>query len=66
MEKTDTDKFGDNALHFASRKYHEEIVQLLIEKGIDINQKDSDGENALHLASHLIILIFYIHFVKIF
>ena len=29
------------------------IVELLIEKGIDINQKDKDGYDALHLAFYI-------------
>ena len=28
------------------------FFEFLIEKGIDINQTDKDGQNALHLASH--------------
>ena len=32
-------------------KGHKEIVSLLIEKGIDINQKDNSEQNTLHLAS---------------
>ena len=35
----------------ASKDGHSEIGRLLIEKGIDINQKDWLGVNALHLAS---------------
>ena len=30
---------------------HKEVVELLIEKGIDINQTNKDGRNALHLAT---------------
>ena len=42
---------GNNALHLASQNGHKDIVELLIEKGIDINQKCKNGFNALHLAS---------------
>ena len=31
---------GQNALHVASKRGHKEIVELLIQKGIDIQKKD--------------------------
>ena len=37
-------------LLLASRRGHKEIVQLLVENGIDINQTNKDGQNALHWA----------------
>ena len=38
-------------LLIASQQGHLEVVKLLIEKGIYINQTDSNGWNALHWAS---------------
>ena len=43
--------YRNNALHLALREGHKETVQLLLEKGIDINQTNKIGWNALHLAS---------------
>jgi ankyrin repeat protein len=44
-------KSKNEFLVLSSENGHKEIVQLLIEKGIDINQTDEDGRNALHWAS---------------
>lgn len=38
-------------LHKAFRKDDEELLNLLIEKGIDINAKDKDGNTILHYAA---------------
>ncbi len=38
-------------LIFASDKGYDEIAELLLEKGADINAKDNDGENSLMYAS---------------
>ena len=46
-----TDSYGLNALHLSSENGHKEVVQLLLEKGIDINQTNTYGQNGLHLAS---------------
>ena len=35
----------------ASQGGHQEVCELLIEKGIDINQTTNNGTNALHSAS---------------
>ena len=42
---------GNNALHWASKKGYKEIVELLIAKGIKINQNNEKGQNALNWAS---------------
>ena len=44
--------YRNNALDLALREGQKETVQLLLEKGIDINQTNKDGSNALHLASN--------------
>jgi ankyrin repeat protein len=44
-------KTKNQFLLLASKNGHQDIVNLLLERGIDINQKDEDGRNALHLAS---------------
>ena len=36
----------------ASKKDHLEIVEFLIEKGADLNARDSDGDTALILAAN--------------
>ena len=46
---TDSDE-EDTALMKASFKGHRDIVQLLCERGADVNAKDKDGYTALHLA----------------
>ena len=44
------DNKGFMALHFASKKGHVDIVQLLIENGANINERTLDGTSALMLA----------------
>ena len=46
-----TTSFNSTVLHSASTKGYTEIVQLLIEKGADVNSKDMDGKTALFRAS---------------
>lgn len=41
---------GVTPLHWAVELQHEYMVKLLLEKGIDINAGNFDGETALHLA----------------
>jgi Ankyrin repeats (3 copies)/Ankyrin repeats (many copies) len=41
----------NTALHYASGKCRDEIVDVLLEKGADINAKNADGESALHVAA---------------
>ena len=42
---------GGSALHLAASEGNTETVQLLLEKGADINMKDKDENTALHLAA---------------
>ena len=44
-------QYGQNALYLVTKYPQKEIVNLLIEKEIDINQTDKDGWNALNLSS---------------
>jgi len=39
------------ALHVAAENGYEPVVQLLMEKGADVEAKDEDGEVALHQAA---------------
>jgi ankyrin repeat protein len=41
----------ENMLHLASLNGHKEMIELLINKGIDLNEKDKESKNALDLAS---------------
>ncbi len=42
------DQFGYSALHIAISKDYEEIAEILIKAGIDLNLKDPKGQSALH------------------
>ena len=44
------DKDGNSYLHLAVLYKQEEIIKLLIEKGISINKQNKEGNTALHLA----------------
>ena len=44
------DKEGNTYLHLAVLSQQEEIIKLLIEKGIYINKQNKEGNTALHLA----------------
>ena len=44
------DKEGDNALHWAAFKGHNELVRLLVHSGFNPRQKDNFGQTVLHLA----------------
>jgi len=45
------DDYGSTALHAATRKGYYKIVQILLDRGIDINSKNNSGYTALHEAS---------------
>jgi ankyrin repeat protein/WD40 repeat protein len=45
-------KGGFTALHYAARQGHISTVQLLIDKGADINKQSNLGWTPLHLATH--------------
>ncbi len=44
------DEFGNSPLHIAIKYHHLDIVKILINEGINLNEKDKYGKNALHLA----------------
>ena len=44
-------KNGHTALHFAAYRGFTNIVEILLNRGIDIISKDNDGDTALHLAA---------------
>lgn len=46
----DVTRFGITLLHIASKPGNEEVVQLLIDEGAEINAADEDGETPLHRA----------------
>ena len=43
-------RFGITPLHHAARWGHKKMVELLIEKGADVNAKEDDGDTPLDLA----------------
>ena len=45
-------KFVGTFLHWAAAGGQNEIVELLIAKGADVNAKDGDGDTPLHLAGN--------------
>jgi len=45
-----TNDFTRNSMLIATRKNQLNVVDLLLEKNVDINFKDSNGCNALHIA----------------
>jgi Ankyrin repeats (many copies) len=42
--------FGRTALHWAAQEGHRAVVELLLEKGADVEARDNDGRTALHFA----------------
>ncbi len=46
------DGFGWTALHEAARNNHMNIVEILLDRGIDINSKICNGNTALHIAAN--------------
>ena len=42
---------GNTALHWAAKKGNMNIVEILLDRGIEINSKTNDGETALHIAA---------------
>ncbi|KAK2593245.1 hypothetical protein QQS21_009044 [Conoideocrella luteorostrata] len=46
-----SDEDGTNALHWACERGHAEIVQMLLDKGADVNAQSGDCDNALQAAS---------------
>lgn len=49
------DKMGRTPLHKAARNGREEVVALLLERGVDIDNKDDSGQTALHRAAEQIM-----------
>ena len=43
-------KSGDRAVHLAARHGHRDILELLLEKGVDLEIANLDGKRALHEA----------------
>lgn len=46
----DQSMFSWTPLHFAAREGHFDVCRFLIDKGVDIHWRDSDGNSALNLA----------------
>ncbi|MEW9097092.1 MAG: ankyrin repeat domain-containing protein [Clostridiaceae bacterium] len=41
------DKFGFSSIHYAADGEEEEILQFLLDNGVDVNDKNDDGNTAL-------------------
>ena len=51
-------EYGNSALHFASAQNLKNVVVLLVERGLDVNYKNSNGSTPLHVAnSELVSLL---------
>ncbi|XP_041347218.1 putative ankyrin repeat protein RF_0381, partial [Gigantopelta aegis] len=50
-DKYIVDKHGDNALHYAVKERHKEIVNSLLARGMDVNSRDGDGNTPLIAAA---------------
>ncbi|WP_375316602.1 ankyrin repeat domain-containing protein [Wolbachia endosymbiont (group A) of Colletes cunicularius] len=46
-----TDNLGRSALHYAAQEGHREIVDILLNNGVDIRKPDELGKTALHYAA---------------
>ena len=51
MDVTQADNNGNTALHMAASWKHAEVVQVLIDAGADVDNRNSDMQTPLHLAS---------------
>ena len=49
---TESLKFGATILHVAVCKGYDDVVEVLLEAGMDVNAKDDDGWTPLHAAAH--------------
>ena len=45
---------GMSAVHQAAGMGHHEIVKLLVEAGVDINDRDKYNQTVAHLTSHFL------------
>ncbi len=64
------DAQGNSALHWAAAGNHVDAVNLLIKLGLDVNQRNKDGETPLHkaawkdhaLAAQALVIIYFFSF----
>ncbi|XP_065191088.1 protein phosphatase 1 regulatory subunit 12A-like [Sycon ciliatum] len=45
-------RFGATPLHVACAKGYDDVVEILLEAGMDVNRRDDDGWTPLHAAAH--------------
>ena len=45
------DDYHQTALHIAARHNHTSAVRILLEKGADVQLKDNDGDQPIHVAA---------------
>ena len=50
MDLAQTDNDGKNVLHIALERKNKNVVKILVESGVDPNQKDSSGVTAIKIA----------------
>ncbi len=56
---------GMTSLHFASENGHQPVVELLLDKGANIYQKDDDGEFILSIYIYVFIIQFICLFINL-
>ena len=49
----DYDNVNQTALHWAAKRNKADVINILIDYGVKINQRDLGGRTALHLASKM-------------
>ena len=52
MDMADTTEWGDTPHTISSRQSHKDMVQLLLDRGVSVNQVNKQGESCLYKACY--------------